>query len=344
MQRWHLGDGSAGLFFLCLSVGSSGGALLARGALSRALAIGCALVAAGALLLVATLTGALLAVSALYGCGLGLSMTSISLLRSRQRPAHRVSEMARLNLTWAVGAGFGPPLLLKTAFHFGSPAVLHVVASIFFVSAILVLLIVPAIPRLREPTGLQGNAGWLHSLRVVPVILLCMIPLATGVESGMSSWLSSYIMRGGYVSGVTISATTAFGTGLILSRFLQSRQASTRTLTGIALRVHPVLIVLGIALLMISRHPLLSVAAAFITGLGVGPLYPLVLALLLNHSEAGNAGFLAGGIGASVVPMITGAVSGWTHSLRTGLGVLLIGAILILIAGTRLTKTGNFRN
>lgn len=60
-------------------------------------------------------------------------------------------------------------------------------------------------------------------------------------------------------------------------------------------------------------------------------MYPLVLALLLNHNEAGNAGFLAGGIGASVLPMVTGAVSGWTHSLRTGLGALLVAAVLVFV-------------
>ena len=41
---------------------------------------------------------------ALYGLGLSLTMTSISLLLSQRFPEHRRLELTRLNLVWAVGA------------------------------------------------------------------------------------------------------------------------------------------------------------------------------------------------------------------------------------------------
>ena len=317
--------------------------MLARGVLKRALAIGCALAAVGAMLLVASSPVPLLLESALYGCGLGLSMTCISLIRSRQRPAQRVADLARLNLIWAIGAGCAPPLLLKSATYWGSPAVLHTVATVFLAAAVLVLMVVPVMPRVTDPKPEGRRTVLLHSLGVAPVILLCMIPFATGVESGMSSWLTSYIMRGGYVLSVTLSATTAFGAGLILSRVIESSRTHSGSSTSLALRLHPLLTVVGIGLLMLSQHPLLTVTAALITGFGIGPLYPLLLALLLNHNEAGNLGFVAGGIGASLIPMLTGAVAGWTHSLRTGLSVLLAGAVWMVIASTRLAKSQDLR-
>ena len=136
--------------------------------------------------------------------------------------------------------------------------------------------------------------------------------MATGVESGLSSWLSSYIMRGGYVLSVTISATTLFGAGVILSRILYSQPRIAAAPPRLVVCLHSLLSITGIVALMLSPSPLISVAAAFVTGLGVGPMYPYVLALLLVQHEAGNAGFLAGGLGSSLVPMMIGAVAGWS--------------------------------
>jgi fucose permease len=344
-RRWHMGDGTAGIFFLCFSCGSSCGALLSRGKLHEMLAAGCAMVSVSALLLGAHVTGGPLFLIALYGCGLGLAMTSISLLRSRRWSQRRILEFARLNLIWALGAGVAPAILLRSASRFNTALLLRATAAIFCLFAALVFLTVRSVPCDREASvapgsasGVQSSPGWLRTIRAVPPVLLCLIPLATGVESGVSSWLSSYIMRGGNVLSVTISATTAFGAGLIASRLIYSHPSAAAPATRIVLRLHPVCVVLGISLLMLSHAPLLSVAAAFLVGFGVGPMYPLVLALLLSHNEAGNAGFLAGGLGASLVPMITGAVSSWTHSLRTGLSVLLAAASLMLVFGTQLAR------
>ena len=322
--HWRMGDGSAGIFFLCFSVGSSSGALLARGKLSRVVGAGCALIAVGAALLGTRVLPQL--VVAVYGCGLGLAMTSISLLRSRQRSTQRISELSRLNLTWALGAGVAPPLLLHFAVRLGILAVLHALAGLFVLFSVLALTTVQA-GASEKGTAMSPFAG----LRALPIVLLCLIPLATGTESGTSNWLSSYIMRGGHVLSVTISTTAAFGWGLICSRLLYSRGGRQERSTRLILRLHPALVVTGIFLLMLSRAPAVSIGAAMLIGFGIGPMYPLALALLLDHNEAGNAGFFAGGFGASVVPMSTGLVSGWTHSLRTGLGVLLASGAMMAV-------------
>jgi fucose permease len=265
-------------------------------------------------------------------------MTSVSLFQSRRWPERRITEFARLNLTWAVGAGVGPAVLLRSSVLFGTTIVLHAAAGVLFVFALLVIWIVPAMD-----SPIQERSSWLRSVRSVPIILLGLIPLATGVESGVNSWLSSYVMRGGHVLIVTISATTAFGVGLIASRLFHSRRNAAEASKRIILRLHPWFIVVGILLLLLSNLPILTVLAAFLTGVGVGPMYPLVLALLLNHNEAGNSGFLAGGIGASVLPMITGEVSSWTHSLRTGLCVLLLAAILIAVLSATMQSASRSR-
>ena len=153
----------AGLLFLCFSAGSSAGALLARRNLCFALAAGCTLVALGAVLLATAQAGAPWVFSVFYGCGLGLSMTSISLLRSRSRPGQRVAELARLNLVWALGAGVAPAILLRTASRLGTSLVLHVAGALFGLFALLVLLAVSAGPSSQTPTG-----NWLRSVRAAP--------------------------------------------------------------------------------------------------------------------------------------------------------------------------------
>jgi fucose permease len=70
-------------------------------------------------------------------------------------------------------------------------------------------------------------------------------------------------------------------------------------------------------------------AGALLLGLAIGPMYPLLLSLALRRGEAGNMVFVAAGCGASLLPLLTGLVSGWTGSLRAGLGVPLVGAVVM---------------
>ena len=62
-------------------------------------------------------------------------------------------------------------------------------------------------------------------------------------------------------------------------------------------------------------------------------MYPLLLALALRHVETRNVIFVIAGAGASLLPLITGLVSGWTGSLRAGLGVPLLGALTMACLG-----------
>ena len=71
--------------------------------------------------------------------------------------------------------------------------------------------------------------------------------------------------------------------------------------------------------------------------MGVGPLFPLLLALQLESGEAGNLGFLTAGFGSALLPLLTGAVSNWAHSLRAGMSVLLLAAVLLSLLGRHAT-------
>ena len=73
--------------------------------------------------------------------------------------------------------------------------------------------------------------------------------------------------------------------------------------------------------------------AAAILGLAAGPVYPLVIAAALRHRENSTV-FTVAGVGASLLPLATGAVSTWAHSLRAGLGIpLLAAAVMVVVVG-----------
>ena len=79
--------------------------------------------------------------------------------------------------------------------------------------------------------------------------------------------------------------------------------------------------------------------AAAVLGLAAGPVYPLVIAAALRYRENSTV-FAVAGVGASILPLLTGALSTWTHSLRAGLGVPLLAAavmaVLVAVAGSAL--------
>jgi FHS family glucose/mannose:H+ symporter-like MFS transporter len=322
LARWHLSDAQAGILFFLFFLGSASGAVLSRGSLPKSIARGCLLVVIGGVLLAVASRGAVFLAISVYGLGLGIVMTSISLLQSRRCESGRAAELARLNLVWAMGACLGPSLVLRGAAAWGATVVLLGVAAFFGLAAGLALFVVPHVdvatttspaPRSRKPMAL----------------LLILVPLATGVESATGGWLTTYSKRSGQTLGEVIGAVTCFWGGMLISRFIQSHRR-VATASAFALFVSgPWLMSAALGILLISTGGAPMLAGALLLGLAVGPMYPLLLALALRHGEASNIVFVVAGCGASLLPLLTGMVSKWSGSLRIGLGVPLVAAVVM---------------
>ena len=213
LARWFLTDAQAGGLFFLFFVGSASGALLSRGLLSRSIVRGCVTTALGAALLALASRFAAYVAITIYGIGLGIVMTSTSLLQSRRYPANRVVQMARLNLVWSIGACLGPSIALRGAAALSTQAVLYALSAYFMLAAALVSGLVPnasaavAVPSPRRAAG-------------IPPLLLLLVPLATGIESAAGGWLATYSKRSGETLGVTVGAATCFWAGMLVSRLL----------------------------------------------------------------------------------------------------------------------------
>ena len=110
LKQWSMTDGQAGFFFFLGWMGTSMGALLVGPSRVRSLALGSFLVAMGALSMAFGSRWAGFGCMAIYGVGLGMTMTAVSLLQARRNALRRGLELNRLNLVWALGACICPSL------------------------------------------------------------------------------------------------------------------------------------------------------------------------------------------------------------------------------------------
>ncbi|HEY4009901.1 MAG TPA: MFS transporter [Acidobacteriaceae bacterium] len=341
LRRWSLGDARGGLLLFCFFIATTAGALASRGRMGHSLARGALLTAVGAISLALATVGWGFAAIAVYGFGLGMAMTSTSLLVSRRFAAHRRVEMMRLNLLWAAGACACPWLALGgQALHRGSHSA-RPVNLLFGLAAFFALFAVWAVLVSRDARADAFPSALLSSestrpgrwpLLKVPLALLILVFCATGIENATGGWLAAYAQRLGETADITIGAATAFWAGLLTSRLVYSLRISERVAERIVLPASAALAAAGLTMLVGWPGSASNVMAAAMVGFGVGPIYPLLLAIVLRQHETPGI-FVVAGFGASALPLATGALSGWIHSLSAALCVpLAVAAMMIVLS------------
>jgi hypothetical protein len=322
LLRWHLEDRQGGQLFLMAWIGSSLGALLVRGSMRTTLLCGSVAVALGSVGLSLCQGSAAAAWMALYGLGLGLTMTSISLIR--QQSSGSGAELIRLNLLWAIGACACPSLTARALITGDIASVLRSLALCFAALTIWTLFQT----QLRTEGAVPATALPWSIFRAVPLGLIVMTLLVTGIEASAGGWLATYAKRGGYGIAGAVAAPTCFWAGLLLSRLFWSvcahRLPHDWTVRG------SLAIMGGASILLIAcgSGPLILIAA-FCLGFGIGPTYPLLLAWALRFHRGGDIFFLAG-VGSACLPWLTGLVSTQRHSLRLGLAVPMTATLIMV--------------
>jgi FHS family glucose/mannose:H+ symporter-like MFS transporter len=347
LRRWQLDDGRGGFLLFCLFLGTMVGAIGSRGNMRWSVVRGAVVTSVGALwLVVAGSTTACVAMG-VFGLGLGLTMTSVSLMQSRLLPEERRLEMVRLNLVWAVGAVCGPWLALRSwrdgEGEVGSQSlvVLIVLAVFFGMFAMWLAWWGPLAGTtfLTDERKARQPERW--AILDVPWPLLLLVFCATGVEAAAGGWLTAYAQRGGDTLGMTIGAATCLWAGLLAARAVHSTNWAAAWREFMVLGWSIAAMAVALALLVTRPVSIVTLVAAAVLGFAIGPVYPLLLAGVLRRREQSGV-FVVAGAGSSVVPFATGAVSGWAHSLRAGLGVPLAAALgmgVMLMMTARSEKT-----
>ena len=345
LVRWSMNDARGGLLLFSFYGVGCLGSYYARGRMNWSVARGAALTVLGAICLGWAGRWTAYGAIALYGLGLSLTMTSISLLLSQRFPEQRRLELTRLNLVWAIGAALGPWVALRStrgAATTQAAAVLHGqhvllgVAIFFAVAAVWsVVMEENSAVSATEPAAAASKRE-VGKGPGVPWPLLVLIFGATGVDAAAGGWLTSYAQRAGDSLGITIGAATFLWLGALVSRIVHSTKWASRLPERSVLGSSMLAMTAALALLLAWPAGIVTMVAAAMLGLAAGPVYPLVVAAALRHRENSTV-FAVAGVGASILPLLTGALSNWTHSLRAGLGVPLLAAavmaVLVAVSG-----------
>ena len=337
-MRWGLSDMQAGYLFFAQFASSSLGMLLSgllvrRYGYRRTLLLGLMLMALG----VGTLAQAdwhlgFIAVC-IFGFAFGTNTPATNLFIARANPEKSASALNLLNSSWGVGA-MGCPLIIAVAQRANQ-------VSVFFYSlaAGLVVLAI-SMTQVRfvadEKVFIPGQSQkqisnpWHHEL--LPIIALLFF-VYVGSETSVGGWVASYARR---INSVSLfwTITPAFYWGALLIG---------RALAPLALRrIHEIrmaaagaaLAAVGISLFLMSHTMTLIVIGASLAGLGFASVYPISVSLLANWfgetaTRVSGVIFSIGNLGGAVLPWLVGAISNQVGSLRIGLTVPLVGAVVM---------------
>jgi MFS transporter, FHS family, glucose/mannose:H+ symporter len=327
--QWHLRDKDAGLLLLVQFAMSASGALLVRRNFCKTLTLGYALIGGGAFAIF-LLQQKSLPAFAVYGLGLGLAMTSTSMLTSRRYPKRMGAALALLNLSWSAGS-VACPLLAAQLLR-------HALSSTAFALVGLMALPFALLPLLRDLDDLDvpaspapAPARRREAATIVYFAFLAF--LYVGIEATVGNWMSTYASRtmAWKFAGSSL-AVAVFWAALLLGRALTPvmliRMPEQRLYRAAVFAT-----IAGVFLLLSAHTPLAILSGSALTGLALAPLFPLILALFLEEvGGSNNAGWVFGlaGLGGAVLSWLTGVVSTGTGSLRIGLLVPGFAALVML--------------
>ncbi len=335
LAHWSLTDRDGGLLFFMSWFGSALGALLSRGNPASSIARGVALAVFACFALI--YAGRLSAFPLIfcYGLGLGITMTSISLLRSERAGSRRTQELNRLNLLWALGAVACPTLSAHALFTGGVGYLFTLLGASFAIGTGWVV----AAERKMVYFSLRNVANQGSQIPSVPLVLCVVSLLVVGIEASLGGWLTTYVKRADHTVTGAVASTTAFWAGLLISRALNSTTLLSRFGASGALRSYVWLVAGSVCALTLARGPTALLMLAFMLGFGLGPVYPLLLALVLPRYRGNTSIFFCAGLGAAFLPWMTGVLSSSTGSLRAGLAVpCAASGLLVLLVRSKYVR------
>jgi fucose permease len=337
-----VGLGTAGFVLTAVAAGSisaSAVVSLRLGHIDSRLLIALGLVVAAAGLAALSIAGSLalvLAAAVLLGTGDGLVVAathSLVTITADDVPA----AINRLNVWFAIGAILGP-LWAGAALE-----ATHDTTLVYAGLAGAVLLAAAFCWR----TPRAGGAGaehlvitWKRSVVVMSLVLFCYV----GAEIGLGAWVSSYterVAKAGIMAGALV--TCGYWGALALGRLATGRLLQTHDparLLGLAIAGAGAS---GLVLAFFGDVLAVAFAAAFVTGLAFGPIWPLSIAVGAHEGTTSTTAAMVtvGNAGALVFPVIQGAVLA-SAGPREGVAVtpaLCVAMLLLMLAHGRARPT-----
>ena len=307
----------AGLFFTLLSLGSLFGASFGASASDRlprkALYAGCALCLALGLALVGFMPGFVLAALLVFllsmaGSPLGSIGQSIML---GMAPGRRERNLSRFTTFGALGS-FVAPILVSANFTAGLAWRFGFLETALIALALGIAIVVVRIPPADAPKLRTNALAMLANRRVLTTGLMIFLSVAT--DLGFVYWLSEYFKTELGVSlRLSSSVAGVYILGVMSGRLLMPlalRRLRAETLLPASLA----LALGGILAFILVPGPGAKAALCAVYGLGVGPVFPLLMARGTREfpeQSGAVSGILYAGIalGGMVFPLLVGAIA-----------------------------------
>jgi fucose permease len=338
IRRWSLNDSQAGLFstvqFMAAWIGTLASSAIASWRGYRpALVLGYALMGGLAFLNADTHIHAL-AATATFGFGYGLLTAGTNLLVAELGGVRSASLVSLLNFMWGVGAMTCPLLIAFALKHNRIGLTLRGCAA-FGVLMVIGLLFSSFGADERPHEVKAAEAAGPGPAFPVALALAALFFIYVAMENGIGIWAAEFSKRlANGITGMTTLAPTFFYGGLTMGRAfapLALRHLKERTVVLGALA----LAAAGDALLAASPGLRVAIAAIFVAGLGCASVYPIYIAWLARWygpraKKVGGILFALASLGGSVGPWLVGSVSQFSGSLRIGLLVPLLSAVIMV--------------
>jgi fucose permease len=323
-----MSDADAGLMIAAQFSGNLVGAFFANRNLGRSILTGMPLIAMGVAGLAFSSCAFKDLCAACYGVGLGLTISAINLTIASDGPSSRAYSLSLLNFLWGTGA-VGSPVLIGWAQR------RHLLWEVLVGIAVAALALWFATLASGGLSLARGQRTRVDSGWYSPSLLFfaALFFLYIGVESSVANWAAPYALRMQHTGDwISISSVACFWLALLTSRVICAlvlRRVSESRVYGVAMG----LTIAGGAFLIVSHSGNQVLVATSMTGFGLGPIFPLLLSIasgsLLSRRNSGWV-FSCASLGGAVLPWLTGRVSSWFSSLRTGLLVPVSAMILIM--------------
>jgi fucose permease len=339
IRRWSLDDSQAGLFstvqFLAAWIGTLASSAIASWRGYRpALVLGYALMGGGLAFLNADTHALALTATATFGFGYGLLTAGTNLLVAELGGARSASLVSLLNFMWGVGA-MTCPLLVAFALKHNRISLTLLGCSAFGVVMVIGLFFASFGADERPHEAKVAETAGAGPAFHIGLALASMFFIYVAMENGIGIWAAEFSKRlANGITGLTTLAPTFFYGGLTLGRAsapLALHRLKERTLVLGALS----LAAAGNILLIVAPGLHVAIAGVFLAGLGCASVYPIYISWLsrwygARAKKIGGVLFALASLGGSVGPWLVGTVSQFSGSLRIGLLVPLLSALIMI--------------
>lgn len=331
---WRLDDASSGRLLLAVFAGSALGALLVRSPFHRTLAAGMAMIATSMAGLALSGGHGLFFLFLLFGTGLGLAMTSNSVLTGDRYRERRAAMLTLLNFSWSAGAAISPFAVHLVIQHAGVGGLFWYMAAAGVLSTILALCLRDRRTAAAQEVSRRTAVAGVQSSKRVVVFFGIFGLLYCGTEAALGGWVLTYVHRLHFqVSAAPPLAASCFWLSLLVGRAI-APALLLRIREEVVLAVALVCAFAGAAaLLTLHSLPAVMLSAA-VTGLSMAPIFPICVSIfmaLTSDPAQTRWMFAVAGLGSATLPWATGQLAAGTGSLHTGLLVPLLALGLMLL-------------